>query len=78
MNPMTNSPKKTTFSLSVSGATYAEASFKLESGDLKDEGRIDSDSVREYEFTGPAELRLSALRLEPRPYDDANRQDRWA
>jgi hypothetical protein len=47
-------------------------SFKFEAGDLKDEGRLDSKSVREYEISEPGSLRLSALVLTPRPDDEAD------
>ena len=37
------------------------ASFKFESGDLKDEGRVGSDSVLEYDIAEPGYLRLAGI-----------------
>lgn len=56
--------KKTTTTFSVSSADSDDrmvASFKFESGDLKDEGRIDSDGELEYAISEPGQIRLSYI-----------------
>ncbi len=56
--------EKTTTAVSVCSAELDDrvvASCKLESGDLKDEGRIYSDGMLEYDITEPGQLRLYCI-----------------
>lgn len=66
--------KKSTTTFSIASATPNDrvvASFKFESGDLKDEGRIDSDGGLEYDISEEGHLRLSHINFLP-PERDAN------
>lgn len=55
----------TTFSISSSNDDRLVASFKFESGDFKDEGRIDSNGELEYDIAEPGQIRLSYVSLPP-------------
>lgn len=61
------SPKQATISLHATLTnTPVHASFKFESGDLKDEGRIEFGSVLAYDIFEPPNIRLSHIILPPR------------
>lgn len=62
-------PKQLTISIHAPHTnTPLHASFKFESGDLKDEGRIEFDSVLEYDVLEPANIRFSHIILAPHAY----------
>ncbi|MBV1862577.1 MAG: hypothetical protein KUG77_29410 [Nannocystaceae bacterium] len=65
--------EKTTTTFSITSADSNErvvASFKFESGDLKDEGRIDSNGELEYDIAEPGQIRLAYINFLPPERDE--------
>lgn len=65
--------KNTTTTFSITSANSDDrvvASFKFESGALKDEGRIDSNGELEYDITEPGQIRLSCINFPPPKRDE--------